>query len=114
MFIDHATGVVIGETTVIADDVSILQSVTLGGNGKESGDRHPKIERGVLLSVGAKVLGNIPRRRRREGRRRRCGAARRSRPHHCGWACRPASSRRIVTRSEDPAQSMDQFFGDGI
>ncbi|MEG9529435.1 MAG: serine O-acetyltransferase, partial [Hyphomicrobiales bacterium] len=49
VFIDHATGVVIGETTVVADDVSILQSVTLGGNGKESGDRHPKIERGVLL-----------------------------------------------------------------
>ncbi len=59
VFIDHATGVVIGETTVVADDVSILQSVTLGGNGKESGDRHPKIARGVLLSVGAKVLGNI-------------------------------------------------------
>ncbi len=59
VFIDHATAVVIGETTVVADDVSILQSVTLGGTGKESGDRHPKIERGVLLSVGAKVLGNI-------------------------------------------------------
>ncbi|HMN50549.1 MAG: serine O-acetyltransferase [Xanthobacteraceae bacterium] len=59
IFIDHATGVVIGATAVIDDDVSILQGVTLGGTGKEQGDRHPKIRRGVLLSAGAKVLGNI-------------------------------------------------------
>lgn len=59
VFIDHATGVVIGETCVIEDDVSILQGVTLGGTGKEIGDRHPKIRRGALISVGAKVLGNI-------------------------------------------------------
>jgi serine O-acetyltransferase len=59
VFIDHATGVVIGETVVIEDDVSILQNVTLGGTGKEMGDRHPKIRRGALISVGAKVLGNI-------------------------------------------------------
>ena len=59
VFIDHATGVVIGETAVIEDDVSILQNVTLGGTGKEIGDRHPKIRRGALISVGAKVLGNI-------------------------------------------------------
>lgn len=59
VFIDHATGVVIGETAVIEDDVSILQNVTLGGTGKEMGDRHPKIRRGALISVGAKVLGNI-------------------------------------------------------
>ena len=56
---DHATGIVIGETTVIEDDVSILQSVTLGGTGNEQGDRHPKIRSGVLISAGAKVLGNI-------------------------------------------------------
>jgi serine O-acetyltransferase len=56
---DHATGIVIGETAVVEDDVSIMQDVTLGGTGKESGDRHPKIRRGVLLSLGAKVLGNI-------------------------------------------------------
>lgn len=60
VFIDHATGVVIGETTVVGDDVSILQNVTLGGTGKQSGDRHPKIGSGVLLSAGAKVLGNVP------------------------------------------------------
>src|SRR3569833_1430759 len=56
---DHATGIVIGETAVVEDDVSIMQDVTLGGTGKESGDRHPKIRRGVLLALGAKILGNI-------------------------------------------------------
>ncbi|MBX9618379.1 serine O-acetyltransferase [Candidatus Raskinella chloraquaticus] len=59
ILLDHATGLVVGETTVIEDDVSILQSVTLGGTGKESGDRHPKIRRGVLIGSGAKILGNI-------------------------------------------------------
>ncbi len=59
VFIDHGTGVVVGETAVIGDDVSILQNVTLGGTGKEHGDRHPKVRDGVLLSAGAKVLGNI-------------------------------------------------------
>ncbi|MFG1420087.1 serine O-acetyltransferase [Roseixanthobacter liquoris] len=59
IFLDHATGIVIGATAVIEDDVSILQGVTLGGTGRESGDRHPKIRRGVLLGAGAKVLGNI-------------------------------------------------------
>lgn len=59
VFIDHATGIVIGETAVVEDDVSMLHGVTLGGTGKEIGDRHPKIRRGVLISVGAKVLGNI-------------------------------------------------------
>ena len=56
---DHATGIVVGETAVIENDVSILQSVTLGGTGKESGDRHPKIREGVMIGAGAKVLGNI-------------------------------------------------------
>ena len=59
IMMDHATGIVIGETAVVDDDVSMLHGVTLGGTGKETGDRHPKIRRGVLLSVGAKVLGNI-------------------------------------------------------
>ena len=59
IMIDHGTGVVIGETAVVEDDVSILQGVTLGGTGKECGDRHPKIRRGVLLGAGSKVLGNI-------------------------------------------------------
>ena len=56
---DHATGIVIGETSVIEDNVSILQQVTLGGTGNEQGNRHPKIRSGVLISAGAKVLGNI-------------------------------------------------------
>lgn len=56
---DHATGIVIGETSVIENDVSLLQGVTLGGTGKETGDRHPKIREGVMIGAGAKVLGNI-------------------------------------------------------
>jgi serine O-acetyltransferase len=56
---DHATGVVIGETAVIEDDVSLLQGVTLGGTGKTGGDRHPKIREGVMIGAGATVLGNI-------------------------------------------------------
>jgi serine O-acetyltransferase len=59
IMIDHATGVVIGETAVVGDDVSMLHGVTLGGTGKQHEDRHPKVGRGVLLSTGAKVLGNI-------------------------------------------------------
>ena len=53
------TGLVIGETAVVGDNVSILQSVTLGGTGKDEGDRHPKIGNGVLISAGAKILGNV-------------------------------------------------------
>jgi len=59
LFFDHATGLVIGETAVIEDNVSILHSVTLGGTGKMEGDRHPKIRSGVLIGAGAKILGNI-------------------------------------------------------
>ena len=59
IFLDHATGLVVGATAVVEDDVSILQSVTLGGTGKESGDRHPKVRRGVMIAAGAKILGNI-------------------------------------------------------
>jgi serine O-acetyltransferase len=59
VFIDHGTGIVIGETAVIGDDVSLLQGVTLGGTGKERGDRHPKLGRGVLVGANATVLGNI-------------------------------------------------------
>ena len=59
VFIDHGTGVTIGETAVVGDDVSMLHGVTLGGTGAERGDRHPKIGRGVLLGAGASVLGNI-------------------------------------------------------
>lgn len=59
IMMDHANGIVIGETAVVENDVSFLHSVTLGGTGKEAGDRHPKIRTGVLIGAGAKVLGNI-------------------------------------------------------
>ena len=59
IMIDHGTGVVIGETSVVEDNVSIFQGVTLGGTGKEDGDRHPKVREGVLLSASSTVLGNV-------------------------------------------------------
>jgi serine O-acetyltransferase len=59
IFLDHATGLVVGSTALIEDNVSMLQDVTLGGTGKERGDRHPKIRHGVLIGAGAKILGNI-------------------------------------------------------
>ena len=59
VFIDHGTGIVVGETARVGDDVSMLHGVTLGGTGAQLGDRHPKIGKGVLLGAGAKVLGNV-------------------------------------------------------
>jgi serine O-acetyltransferase len=59
IFIDHGHGIVIGETAVVGDNVSMLHGVTLGGTGKDDGDRHPKIGNNVLLAAGCKVLGNI-------------------------------------------------------
>lgn len=59
ILMDHATSIVIGETAVVENDVSMLHEVTLGGTGKETGDRHPKIRHGVLISAGAKILGNV-------------------------------------------------------
>jgi serine O-acetyltransferase len=59
IFLDHATGFVVGETALVEDDVSILHGVTLGGTGKVAGDRHPKVRRGVMIGADAKILGNI-------------------------------------------------------
>lgn len=59
IFLDHATGFVVGETAVIEDEVSILHGVTLGGTGKVAGDRHPKVRRGVMIGADSKILGNI-------------------------------------------------------
>ncbi len=104
-FIDHATGVVIGETAVVEDNVSLLHGVTLGGTGKERGDRHPKIRRGVLLAAGAKVLGNIE---VGEGAKVAAGAlVLHNVPPHTTVAGVPA---RIVGRAEtdQPALDMDQ------
>ncbi|MGA7675538.1 MAG: serine O-acetyltransferase [Rhizomicrobium sp.] len=107
IMIDHATGVVIGETAVVEDDVSMLHGVTLGGTGKEEGDRHPKIRRGVLLSMGVKVLGNIE-----VGEYSRVGAGSlvlKSVPPHCTAVGVPA---RLVNcaGSERPSQEMNQFI----
>jgi serine O-acetyltransferase len=59
VMMDHATGIVIGETCNIESEVSIFQGVTLGGTGKITGDRHPKVRKGVLISAGAKIIGNV-------------------------------------------------------
>ncbi|MFC3023679.1 serine O-acetyltransferase [Vibrio zhugei] len=120
IMLDHATGIVIGETAVIADDVSILQDVTLGGTGKESGDRHPKIREGVMIGAGAKILGNIE---VGEGAKiGSCSVVLQAVPPHTTVAGVPA---KVVGRpmSERPSFDMDQqfsgraqnfMFGDGI
>jgi len=111
LFLDHATGVVIGETCVVGDDVSILQNVTLGGTGKERGDRHPKIGNGVLISVGAKVLGNI---KIGDGARIAAGSVvLHEVPAHATAAGVPARIIRAPS-SVSPGSSMDHFLGEGI
>jgi serine O-acetyltransferase len=115
IFIDHATGVVIGETAVVSDNVSMLQNVTLGGTGKEHGDRHPKIGPGVLIGAGASILGNI-----KVGQDARIGAGSvvlRDVPAFTTVAGIPARivSRTISASAETfvaPAVSMDQYFPD--
>lgn len=104
ILLDHATGLVIGETAVVGNQVSILQSVTLGGTGKEDGDRHPKIGDGVLISAGAKILGNI-----RVGEGAKVGAGSvvlKDVPAHTTVAGVPA---RVVGKptSDSPALDMD-------
>lgn len=110
IFIDHATGVVIGETAVVEDNVSMLHGVTLGGTGKAGGDRHPKIRHGVLIGAGAKILGNIE-----IGHCSKVAAGSvvlRSVPHNKTVAGVPA---RIVgdTGCDEPARAMDQSVADG-
>ena len=107
VMIDHATGLVIGETAVVEDSVSIMQSVTLGGTGKASGDRHPKIGKGVLIGPGAKILGNIV-----VGEGAMVAASSvvlKAVPAHAIVAGVPAS---VIadTRYDQPAQSMDHYF----
>lgn len=107
LFFDHATGIVVGETSVIEDDVSILQNVTLGGTGKETGERHPKIRSGVLLGAGALVLGNIE-----VGANARVGAG--------SVVLKPVKPRSTVAgvparmvredQSYEPSRTMDQVF----
>jgi serine O-acetyltransferase len=109
IFLDHATGLVVGETAVVEDDVSMLQDVTLGGTGKEDGDRHPKIRRGVLIGAGAKILGNIE-----VGECARIAAGSvvlKSVPPHMTVAGVPA---RVVGEAgcAEPARAMDQMLHD--
>ena len=109
IMLDHATGIVIGETAVVEDDVSIMQDVTLGGTGKEAGDRHPKIRRGVLISLGAKILGNIE-----IGEYSRVGAGSvvlKPVPPHCTAVGVPA---KLVNCDcgENPSQQMDHYIED--
>ena len=111
IFLDHATGLVVGATAVIEDDVSILQDVTLGGTGKETGDRHPKIRRGVLIGAGAKILGNIE-----VGHCARVAAGSvvlAAVPHNMTVAGVPA---RVVGTAgcAEPARSMDQILAEKV
>jgi serine O-acetyltransferase len=109
IMIDHGTGVVIGETAVIEDGVSMLQGVTLGGTGKDAGDRHPKIREGVMLGAGAGAFGNIE-----IGARATLGAGSvvlKPVPPNCTAAGVPA---RLVgpCANREPAREMDQSFDD--
>ena len=111
LFLDHATGVVVGETALIEDDVSILHDVTLGGTGKEAGDRHPKIRYGVMIGAGAKILGNIE-----VGHCARIAAGSvviKAVPNNVTVAGVPAKVIGVAGCPE-PARSMDQMFQDEL
>ncbi len=111
IMIDHAHSIVIGETAVVGDNVSMLHAVTLGGTGKEGGDRHPKIGNGVLIGAGAKVLGNI-----RVGHCSRIAAG--SVVLKDVPACKTVAGvpARIVGEAgcEHPAMEMDQLLADQV
>jgi serine O-acetyltransferase len=109
IFLDHATGLVVGETAVIDDNVSILHDVTLGGTGSEVGDRHPKIRHGVMIGAGAKILGNIE-----VGHCARIAAGSvviKPVPHNSTVAGVPA---RVVGEAgcAEPSRTMDQMLSD--
>jgi len=113
ILMDHATSIVIGETAVIEDDVSLLHEVTLGGTGKSTGDRHPKVRRGVLIGAGAKILGNVE-----IGEGAKVGAGSvvlKNVPPHCTVAGVPAV---VVGKpcSANPAHDMNHeiYVGDSI
>jgi serine O-acetyltransferase len=111
VFVDHGTGIVIGETAVVGDDVSMLHGVTLGGTGAERGDRHPKIGKGVLLGAGAKVLGNI-----QIGDYAKIASGSvvlKPVPAHCTAAGVPARLVNCPTCPE-PARSMDHTLADMV
>ena len=107
IMLDHATGIVIGETAVVEDGVSMLHEVTLGGTGKQKGDRHPKVRRNVLIGAGTKILGNIE---IGEGARIGAGSVVLDNiPPHTTAVGVPA---RVIGRekSDDPAATMDHYI----
>jgi serine O-acetyltransferase len=111
IFLDHATGLVVGETAVVDDDVSMLHDVTLGGTGKEHEDRHPKIRYGVMIGAGAKILGNIE-----VGHCARIAAGSvvvKPVPNNVTVAGIPAKVIGVAGCPE-PARTMDQIFHDEI
>jgi serine O-acetyltransferase len=106
IMLDHGSGIVIGETAVVEDDVSMLQQVTLGGTGRDKGDRHPKVRRGVLIGAGAKILGNIE-----IGAHSKIAAGSvvvEPVPPHTTVAGVPARIVRVHPADEMPAVTMDQ------
>lgn len=106
IMLDHGSGIVIGETAVVEDDVSILQNVTLGGTGKSAGDRHPKVRRGVMIGAGAKIIGNIE-----IGEFSKVAAGSvvlKAVPARCTVAGIPAQIVRLHGSMERPAISMNQ------
>lgn len=106
IMLDHGSGIVIGETAKVGNDVSILQGVTLGGTGKETGDRHPKVDSGVMIGAGAKIIGNI-----RLGTRSKVAAGSvvlKDVPANCTVAGVPAQIVRQHNGKQSPAFSMDQ------
>jgi serine O-acetyltransferase len=109
ILIDHGTSVVIGETAVVENDVSMLHEVTLGGTGKQTGDRHPKVREGVLIGAGAKILGNVE-----IGKGAKIGAGSvvlDNVPPHCTVAGVPAH---VVGRPKEnePALTMNHKFAE--
>lgn len=109
ILLDHATGLVIGETAVVGDHVSLLHEVTLGGTGKETGDRHPKIRSGVLIGAGAKILGNVE---IGEGAKVAAGSmVLNDVPPHCTVAGVPAQPVGECSESQ-PALEMNQGLGE--
>ena len=109
ILLDHATGLVIGETAVVEDHVSLLHEVTLGGTGKETGDRHPKVRSGVLIGAGAKILGNVE---IGEGAKVAAGSmVLNDVPAHCTVAGVPAQPVGECKESQ-PALEMNQGLGE--
>ncbi|HPO16554.1 MAG TPA: serine O-acetyltransferase [Candidatus Hydrogenedentes bacterium] len=107
VLMDHAHGIVIGETAIIEDNVSMLHNVTLGGTGKSVGDRHPKIQTGVMIGAGAKILGNVT---VGKGSKIAAGAVvLNDVPPHTAMAGVPAKAVGMVNTAI-PAFEMDQYF----